>query len=135
MLVIIFCQKTLAAEVSKNEIKSIFSKLTPSQISQVARHPLRPYTYDYIKHLEIGMNIEFIANVIRPSFSYKETIEHCKVVGKIVFITNGIMKAFGTREDLLKQKVIVDVTDLNTVHEAEVKLANAIEKLNNKKHD
>ena len=90
---------------------------------------------DYVKHLEIGMNIEFIANVIRPSFSYKETIEHCKVVGKIVFITNGIMKAFGTRENLLRQKIIVDVTDLNTIHEAEVKLANVIEKLNNKNHD
>ncbi len=35
----------------KSEIKSIFSKLTPSQISQVARHPLRPYTFDYIKYL------------------------------------------------------------------------------------
>lgn len=35
----------------KNEIKSIFSKLTPSQISQVSRHPLRPYTFDYIKYL------------------------------------------------------------------------------------
>lgn len=35
----------------KNEIKSIFSKLSPSQISQVARHPLRPYTFDYIKYL------------------------------------------------------------------------------------
>ncbi|GAA5100082.1 acetyl-CoA carboxylase carboxyl transferase subunit alpha [Wohlfahrtiimonas larvae] len=35
----------------KNEITSIFSKLTPSQISQVSRHPLRPYTFDYIKYL------------------------------------------------------------------------------------
>jgi acetyl-CoA carboxylase carboxyl transferase subunit alpha len=35
----------------KSEIKSIFSKLTPSQISQVSRHPLRPYTFDYIKYL------------------------------------------------------------------------------------
>lgn len=35
----------------EKEIKSIFSKLTPSQISQVARHPLRPYTFDYIKYL------------------------------------------------------------------------------------
>lgn len=90
---------------------------------------------DYVKNLEVGMNIEFIANVIRPSSSYKETMQRCKVVGKIVFITNGIMKVFGTREYLLKQKVIVDVTDLNTIHEAEVKLANAIKKLNNKKHD
>lgn len=28
--------------------KSIFSKLTPAQISQVSRHPQRPYTLDYI---------------------------------------------------------------------------------------
>lgn len=35
----------------EKEIKSIFSKLTPSQISQVSRHPLRPYTFDYIKYL------------------------------------------------------------------------------------
>ena len=31
--------------------KSIFSKLTPSQISQVSRHPQRPYTLDYIEAL------------------------------------------------------------------------------------
>lgn len=30
---------------------SIFAKLTPWQISQVARHPLRPYTLDYIEHI------------------------------------------------------------------------------------
>ena len=29
--------------------KSIFSKLTPVQVSQVSRHPQRPYTLDYIK--------------------------------------------------------------------------------------
>ena len=28
--------------------ESIFAKLTPWQISQLARHPLRPYTQDYI---------------------------------------------------------------------------------------
>ncbi|MFV2029643.1 acetyl-CoA carboxylase carboxyltransferase subunit alpha [Neisseria sp. S1] len=28
--------------------KSIFNKLTPAQISQVSRHPQRPYTFDYI---------------------------------------------------------------------------------------
>lgn len=89
---------------------------------------------DYVKNLEVGMTIEFIANVIRPSFTTcKEIMQHCKVVGKIVVITNGIMKAFGTRENLLRQKIIVDVTDLNTIHEAEVKLANVIEKLNNKR--
>lgn len=89
---------------------------------------------DYVKNLEVGMTIEFIANVIRPSFTTcKEIMQHCKVVGKIVVITNGIMKAFGTRENLLRQKIIVDVTDLNTIHEAEVKLANVIEKLSNKR--
>lgn len=94
---------------------------------------------DYIKNLEVGMTIEFMANVIRPSFTTcketTQTMQHCKVVGKIVAITNGIMKVFGTRENLFKQKVIVNVTDLNTIHEAEVKLANVIEKLNNKNYD
>lgn len=31
--------------------KSIFSRLTPAQISQVSRHPQRPYTLDYIEAL------------------------------------------------------------------------------------
>ncbi len=31
--------------------KSVYSKLTPWQISQVARHPQRPYTLDYIAHI------------------------------------------------------------------------------------
>ena len=35
-----------------NELtKSIYSKLTPTQISQVSRHPQRPYTLDYIEAL------------------------------------------------------------------------------------
>ncbi len=33
---------------SQTLTKSIFSNLTPWQIAQVARHPLRPYTLDYI---------------------------------------------------------------------------------------
>ena len=33
---------------SNDLTKSIFSKLTPAQISQVSRHPQRPYTLDYI---------------------------------------------------------------------------------------
>lgn len=36
---------------SNDLTKSIFSKLTPAQISQVSRHPQRPYTYDYINTL------------------------------------------------------------------------------------
>ena len=33
---------------SQDLLKSIYEKLTPRQISQVARHPQRPYTLDYI---------------------------------------------------------------------------------------
>lgn len=36
---------------SKDLISSIFSSLTDWQISQVARHPARPYTIDYIQRL------------------------------------------------------------------------------------
>ena len=36
---------------SRRLTESIFTNLTPWQISQLARHPLRPYTLDYVKHL------------------------------------------------------------------------------------
>lgn len=38
---------------SKNEelTKSIYAKLEPMQVVQVARHPQRPYTLDYIEHI------------------------------------------------------------------------------------
>lgn len=36
---------------SKELRESIFSKLTPWQIVQLARHPLRPYTQDYIERI------------------------------------------------------------------------------------
>jgi len=36
---------------SRELTQSIFSGLTPWQIAQVARHPLRPYTLDYIQHV------------------------------------------------------------------------------------
>lgn len=36
---------------SQRLTESIFTSLTPWQISQVARHPLRPYTLDYIPRL------------------------------------------------------------------------------------
>ncbi len=36
---------------SKALTESIFASLTPWQIAQIARHPLRPYTLDYIEHL------------------------------------------------------------------------------------
>jgi acetyl-CoA carboxylase carboxyl transferase subunit alpha len=36
---------------SRSLTESIFSKLSPWQISQLARHPLRPYTLDYIRHM------------------------------------------------------------------------------------
>ena len=47
----------LSEEIGKLEEKtvsltrSIFSKLTPRQISQLARHPKRPYTFDLIRYL------------------------------------------------------------------------------------
>jgi len=36
---------------SRSLTESIFSKLTPWQISQLSRHPLRPYTLDYIARM------------------------------------------------------------------------------------
>ncbi len=36
------------AQKSQQLIKDIYSKLTPWQVSQIARHPNRPYTLDYI---------------------------------------------------------------------------------------
>ena len=36
---------------SKALTDSIFASLTPWQIAQIARHPLRPYTLDYLEHL------------------------------------------------------------------------------------
>ncbi|MFM2318923.1 MAG: acetyl-CoA carboxylase carboxyltransferase subunit alpha [Thiothrix sp.] len=50
-------QINLSEEIAKLEEKaqtltrSIFAKLTPRQISQLARHPKRPYTLDLIKYL------------------------------------------------------------------------------------
>lgn len=56
-----FVQDDSALDISKeikqlqkksNDLtKSIFAKLTPAQISQVSRHPQRPYTLDYIEAL------------------------------------------------------------------------------------
>ena len=36
---------------SRTLLKDIYEKLTPWQISQVGRHPQRPYTLDYLEHL------------------------------------------------------------------------------------
>jgi acetyl-CoA carboxylase carboxyl transferase subunit alpha len=47
----------ISEEISRLEIKShaltkdIYAKLTPWQIAQVARHPQRPYTLDYIENM------------------------------------------------------------------------------------
>ena len=38
-------------EKCKSLTGTIFNKLTPWQISQLSRHPQRPYTLDYIEHL------------------------------------------------------------------------------------
>jgi acetyl-CoA carboxylase carboxyl transferase subunit alpha len=42
---------TKLQEKSRSLTKSIFSKLTPWQTSKLARHPMRPYTLDYIDRL------------------------------------------------------------------------------------
>jgi acetyl-CoA carboxylase carboxyl transferase subunit alpha len=39
------------AQKSEALTKDVYAKLTPWQISQVSRHPQRPYTLDYIGHL------------------------------------------------------------------------------------
>jgi acetyl-CoA carboxylase carboxyl transferase subunit alpha len=36
---------------SRSLTESIFANLTPWQISQLARHPLRPYTFDYVARI------------------------------------------------------------------------------------
>lgn len=39
---------------SRELTESIFKTLTPWQVSQIARHPQRPYTLDYIEHIFTG---------------------------------------------------------------------------------
>ncbi|HQR04526.1 MAG: acetyl-CoA carboxylase carboxyltransferase subunit alpha [Proteobacteria bacterium] len=47
----------ISEEISRLESKSqaltkdVYTKLTPWQIAQVARHPQRPYTFDYVQHI------------------------------------------------------------------------------------
>jgi acetyl-CoA carboxylase carboxyl transferase subunit alpha len=47
----------ISEEIGRLEVKSqsltkdIYGKLTPWQIAQVARHPQRPYTLDYLEHI------------------------------------------------------------------------------------
>lgn len=47
----------ISGEISRLEKKSesltreLYAKLQPWQISQVARHPQRPYTFDYVQHM------------------------------------------------------------------------------------
>ena len=42
---------TRLQEKSRSLTKTIFAKLTPWQVSQLARHPQRPYTLDYVGHI------------------------------------------------------------------------------------
>ncbi|MDQ7990502.1 MAG: acetyl-CoA carboxylase carboxyltransferase subunit alpha [Candidatus Dactylopiibacterium sp.] len=47
----------ISEEISRLEVKrlaltkDIYTKLSPWQIAQVARHPQRPYTFDYVEHI------------------------------------------------------------------------------------
>ena len=42
------------AKKSQALTKEIYAKLTPWQVAQVARHPQRPYTLDYVQMLFTG---------------------------------------------------------------------------------
>lgn len=42
---------TRLEEKSQGLTRSIFANITPQQTVQLARHPLRPYTVDFIKHI------------------------------------------------------------------------------------
>ncbi len=42
-------EMTRLEKKSRGLTKEIFSKLTPWQTAKLARHPMRPYTLDYIK--------------------------------------------------------------------------------------
>jgi acetyl-CoA carboxylase carboxyl transferase subunit alpha len=45
-------ERILRLEERKRELlKEIYSRLTPWQITQVARHPSRPYSMDYIENI------------------------------------------------------------------------------------
>ncbi len=50
-------QLNITEEITRLQDKSIklmeeiFAKLTPAQVVQLSRHPLRPYTLDYIEHI------------------------------------------------------------------------------------
>ncbi|MCL2160473.1 MAG: acetyl-CoA carboxylase carboxyltransferase subunit alpha [Betaproteobacteria bacterium] len=52
----------ISEEISRLEskrqdlIRDIYAKLTPWQIAQVARHPQRPYTLDYVQHIFTDFN-------------------------------------------------------------------------------
>ena len=51
---------------SQSLTKDIYTKLTPWQISQVSRHPQRPYTLDYIQHLFTDFE-EFTVTAATPT--------------------------------------------------------------------
>ncbi len=44
---------TRMKEKSRELTREIFSKLSPWQVTQIARHPLRPYTLDYIERIAV----------------------------------------------------------------------------------
>lgn len=57
--------------------KSIFSKLSPAQISQVSRHPQRPYTLDYIDALctDFGLCLVIVAERVLSYLLLAKTME------------------------------------------------------------
>ena len=50
--------------------ESIFSSLSPWQVSQVARHPQRPYTLDYIERIfRSGAQVQKLLSFPHPTTS------------------------------------------------------------------
>ena len=39
------------SEKSQQLTKDLYARLTPWQVAQIARHPQRPYTMDYVNHI------------------------------------------------------------------------------------
>jgi acetyl-CoA carboxylase carboxyl transferase subunit alpha len=81
-------------------LKEIFDNLTPWQHVQVARHPLRPYTLDYVKHL----TTDFVELHGDRHFSDDRAIisGFAKWGGKESVCVIGHQKGRDTKENLLR---------------------------------
>lgn len=89
--------------------------------------------FEYIEHLKVGMEIEFLAKVIKPSVG-THSYETCTVHGKIDNITNRIVYLQVTNICKVIQRitVVADNSNIKSIQEAMVKLFNKIENKNDK---